>query len=73
MARNRPLGLGGKRMAGDVKSVTPRPKLQFNGKISAIHRQLIGNAMGRREEREVNAPFIHITLEANFCFNLGDI
>ncbi|MCX6680925.1 MAG: hypothetical protein NTX42_11275 [Methanothrix sp.] len=32
------------------KSVTTRPKLQFNGKISAIHQQLIGNALGRREE-----------------------
>ena len=43
--------LGERRMAGGCQSLTPRQKLQFIGKISAIHRQLIGNNSGRREER----------------------
>ena len=33
-------------MAAGFKSLTPCQSLQFIGKISAIHRQLIGNASG---------------------------
>jgi hypothetical protein len=40
-------------MARDIKPLPPRQKLRFKGIISAIHRQLIGNASGRREERAV--------------------
>ena len=38
-------------MAAGFKSLTSCQSLQFIGKISAIHRQLIGNASGRRERR----------------------
>ena len=58
MARNLLKDLGGRRMAGDYESIPPRPILQFIGKISAIHRQLIGNSSGSREERAVSTTII---------------
>jgi len=35
-------------MARGIKSLPPRQKLRFKGIISAIHRQLIGNAPGEK-------------------------
>ncbi len=45
-------GLGGGWMAAGFKSLTRCQSLQFIGKISAIHRQLIGNASGGENDEQ---------------------
>jgi hypothetical protein len=42
--------VGERWLAGGSRSLPPCSILQFIGKISAIHRQLIGNSSGRREQ-----------------------